>query len=85
MGQALGPSGELRRWFGHGPGALRRVSTLFPTNSELRRRSSESSAVVRETGPLTLVFRAHPKQHNDAVVLAQILVRGRTGRHAERP
>src|SRR4051794_25290647 len=76
----LAPSGELRRWFGHDPdrfdGFRRRYTAELAGQEEklreLRRRARH--------GRLTLVYGAHDKEHNDAVVLAQILRAGRRSR-----
>jgi uncharacterized protein YeaO (DUF488 family) len=73
----LAPSTELRRWFGHDPARyadFRRRYTIElaaqePKLRELRRRA--------RTGTLTLVYGARDSEHNDAVVLAEILRRGR--------
>jgi uncharacterized protein YeaO (DUF488 family) len=72
----LAPSAELRRWFGHEPSRFdefrrRYVEELRahrPRIARLRRRARE--------GTLTLVFSARETEHNDAVVLAQVLRRG---------
>jgi uncharacterized protein YeaO (DUF488 family) len=72
----LAPSAELRRWFGHEPSRFdefrrRYVEELRahrPRIAQLRRRARE--------GTLTLVFSARETEHNDAVVLAQVLRRG---------
>jgi uncharacterized protein YeaO (DUF488 family) len=72
----LSPSSELREWFGHEPGRFaefrRRYIDELRANAlrlkELRRRAA--------TGTLTLVYSAHDSEHNDAVVLAEVLRRG---------
>jgi len=72
----LAPSAELRRWFGHDAERFaefrrRYTSELAeqkPKLRELRRRARQ--------GTLTLVYAAGDTQHNDAVVLAEILRRG---------
>jgi len=72
----LSPSTELRRWFGHEPSRFpefrrRYISELRYERqrlSELRRRARQ--------GTLTLVYSAHDTEHNDAVVLAEVLRRG---------
>jgi uncharacterized protein YeaO (DUF488 family) len=72
----LAPSTELREWFGHEPSRFaefrrRYISELRharPRLTELRRRA--------RTGTLTLVYAAHDSEHNDAVVLAEVLRRG---------
>jgi len=73
----LAPSAELRRWFGHDPARFdefrRRYSKELTAHEdklrELRRRARE--------GTLTLVHAARDTEHNDAVVLAELLRRGR--------
>jgi uncharacterized protein YeaO (DUF488 family) len=73
----LAPSAELRTWFGHDPARFqefrrRYVSELAshePKVRELRR--------IARDGTLTLVYGARDTEHNDAVVLAQLLRRGR--------
>jgi uncharacterized protein YeaO (DUF488 family) len=72
----LAPSTELRRWFGHDPARFaefrRRYTEELATQKtklrELRRRARE--------GTVTLVYAARDTEHNDAVVLAEILRRG---------
>jgi uncharacterized protein YeaO (DUF488 family) len=71
----LAPSRELRRWFGHDPARFdefrrRYTRELVEQESkleELRRRARE--------GTLTLVYAARDTEHNDAVVLAELLRR----------
>src|SRR5438094_3036231 len=73
----LAPSSELRRWFGHDPAKFdefrRRYRDELDTRAEklrdLRRRA--------RSGRLTLVYGARDTEHNDAVVLAEILRGGR--------
>ncbi len=75
----LAPSSELRRWFGHDPERY----------DEFRRRYTEELAAHAEkldelrerarSGMLTLVYGARDTEHNDAVVLAEVL---RSSAHA---
>lgn len=79
----LAPSTELRQWFSHEP-------SRFP---EFRRRFCEELGEHRSAlaglrqrareGTLTLVYAAKDTDHNDAVVLAEVLRRGlpREARH----
>ena len=70
----LAPSTDLRRWFGHDPARF----------AQFRRRYAEELAAqdtkLRElrrrarTGTLTLVYGARDTEHNDAVVLAEVLL-----------
>ena len=69
----LAPSIELRRWFGHDPARFvdfrqRYVEELFGQEDKLR----ELRERARET-TVTLVYGARDTEHNDAVVLAEIL------------
>jgi uncharacterized protein YeaO (DUF488 family) len=76
----LAPSAELRKWFGHDPERFEEFRRRYvdelrdqrPRLSELRRRARE--------GTLTLVYGARDSEHNDAVVLAEVLRRGLPGR-----
>ena len=72
----LAPSRELRQWFGHEPERfdefrrryIEELDSQRPRLASLRRRARE--------GTLTLVYAAHDTEHNDAVVLAEVLRRG---------
>ena len=73
----LAPSRELRQWFDHDPSRfaefrrryLRELDAQQPKLRELRR--------IARDRPLTLVYGARDTEHNDAVVLAELLRRGR--------
>jgi uncharacterized protein YeaO (DUF488 family) len=71
----LAPSSELRRWFGHDPARFdefrKRYVRELGAHEELLR---ELGGRARE-GTLTLVYAARDSEHNDAVVLAEILGR----------
>jgi uncharacterized protein YeaO (DUF488 family) len=75
----LAPSSRLREWFGHEPSRFPEFRRRYmdelradgPRLTELRRRA--------RTGTLTLVYSAHDSEHNDAVVLAEVLRRGLPG------
>jgi uncharacterized protein YeaO (DUF488 family) len=74
--QELAPSTELRRWFGHDPGRFEEFRRRYI--EELRSQRPQLTALrgrARE-GTLTLVYAAHDADHNDAVVLAEVLRRG---------
>ena len=72
----LAPSPELRQWFGHAPERFDEFRRRYI--DELRGRRRELAALRRRAreGTLTLVYSAHDREHNDAVVLAEILRRG---------
>ena len=71
----LAPSSELRRWFGHDPDKFTEFRRRYRAElagheekvRELRRRARRDN--------LTLVYSARDTEHNDAVVLAELLGR----------
>lgn len=75
----LAPSAELRRWFGHDPERFAEFRRRYL--EELRGRRAELSELRRRAreGRLTLVYGAKDSEHNDAVVLAEVLRRGLPG------
>jgi uncharacterized protein YeaO (DUF488 family) len=74
--QELPPSTRLREWFRHEPGRFEEFRRRYI--EELRGQRSRLSELRRRarTGTLTLVYAARDTEHNDAVVLAQVLRRG---------
>ena len=79
----LAPSTKLREWFAHEPGRFEEFRRRYI--EELRGRRSRLTELRRRArrGTLTLVFAARDTEHNDAVVLAEVLRRGLP--RAERP
>jgi len=72
----LAPSTELREWFAHEPSRFAEFRRRYA--DELRSHRPRLSALRRRAreGTLTLVYAAADEEHNDAVVLADILRRG---------
>jgi uncharacterized protein YeaO (DUF488 family) len=80
----LAPSAELRQWFGHDPGRFEEFRRRYI--AELHGQRPRLAALRRRAraGTLTLVYSAHDSEHNDAVVLAEVLRRGLPKGHGER-
>jgi uncharacterized protein YeaO (DUF488 family) len=72
----LAPSADLRKWFGHDPERFGEFSKRY--RGELREHADQIEELRQraDKGPVTLVYGARDEQHNDAVVLAEVL-RGR--------
>lgn len=73
----LAPSSELRKWFGHDPSKFaefrrRYRAELVSHEEKLRELRSRG-----RRGTVTLVYSARDTEHNDAVVLGELLRRGR--------
>jgi uncharacterized protein YeaO (DUF488 family) len=75
----LSPSESLRQWFGHEPRRFQEFRRRYI--EELRNKRPQLTALRRRAreGTLTLVYSAHDSEHNDAVVLAEVLRRGLPG------
>jgi uncharacterized protein YeaO (DUF488 family) len=69
----LAPSGELRRWFGHEPAKFEEFRRRY--RAELAEHEEKLRELRRRgrRGVLTLVYAARDTEHNDAVVLAELL------------
>ena len=72
----LAPSTQLRRWFAHEPSRFEEFRWRYV--EELRMRRPQLAALRRHArhDTLTLVCSAHNSEHNQAVVLAEVLRRG---------
>ena len=73
----LGPSTQLRRWFGHDPARWSEFQVRY--RAELadlsRSRALDKLAERARHGRVTLVFGAHDAEHNQARVIAEELER----------
>jgi uncharacterized protein YeaO (DUF488 family) len=69
----LAPSTELRKWFGHDPKKWRGFRSRYRT--ELKQRGDQLRWIRHKAkqGTVTLIYGAHDQEHNEAVVLKQLL------------
>ncbi len=71
----LAPSAALRRWFGHDPARFAEFARRY--QAELQREPARAllADLARRAarGPVTLVYAARDPDHNDAVVLRDLL------------
>ena len=72
----LAPSTELRQWFGHQPERFAEFRRRYMEELGSQRARLTSLRRRARDGTLTLVYSAHDAEHNDAVVLAEVLRRG---------
>jgi uncharacterized protein YeaO (DUF488 family) len=71
----IAPSAELRKWFGHDPDRWPEFRRRYM--EELRQHMALLDQ-IRELASerrVTLLFGAHDQEHNDAVVLMELLTR----------
>jgi uncharacterized protein YeaO (DUF488 family) len=69
----LAPSDELRKWFDHESVRFARFRTRY--RNELAGQAERIDALREraEQGPVTIVYAARDREHNNAVVLAELL------------
>lgn len=69
----LAPSDELRRWFDHVPERFDEFRSRYRDELQAqRKRLGELRRRARE-GPVTIVYAARDQDHNNAVVLAELV------------
>lgn len=71
----IAPSNDLRHWFNHEPGKF----DEFRRRYEEELKTPEGQTALKRLndmalqGPLTLVYSAHDSEHNNAIVLRDLL------------
>jgi uncharacterized protein YeaO (DUF488 family) len=72
----IAPSSELRKWFGHAPERWTEFRNRYM--EELRQHMALLDQIrdLAKEGTVTLLFGAHDEEHNDAVVLQEVLLKG---------
>lgn len=65
----VGPSTELRKWFGHDPGKWARFRTRYFRELDARPDAWRGIVSAARRGTVTLVYSAHDRHHNNAVAL----------------
>ena len=70
----LAPSTELRKWFNHDPARWEEFKRRY--TAELHRDVERLSPLrlLAQASVVTLVYAAHDEQHNNAVVLRELLL-----------
>ncbi|HET8607176.1 MAG TPA: DUF488 domain-containing protein [Gaiellaceae bacterium] len=72
----LAPSAELRRWFGHDPERFDEFRRRYRDELAAQAGKLDELRGRARKGTLTLVYGARDTEHNDAVVLAELLGEG---------
>lgn len=70
----LAPSTELRKWFGHDPARWAEFRRRYAAELREQGEALDRLRALAEKGPVTLVYAAHDEEHNDAVVLRDVLL-----------
>lgn len=72
----LAPSDELRRWFDHIPERFDEFRLRYRTELASQREELAELRRRAEKGPVTILYAARDEEHNNAVVLAELLREG---------
>jgi len=71
----LGPSDELRHWFGHDPARWHEFQRRYTAELEGQRELWEPLVRAARHGTVTLLFGTRDEEHNNAVALRAFLER----------
>ncbi|WP_138443484.1 DUF488 domain-containing protein [Sinomonas susongensis] len=74
-----GPSTELRKWFGHDPERFDEFARRYREELKDSEALQQLEDAIREHDTVELVYSAHDEEHNQAVVLRDVLG-GRKGK-----
>ena len=70
----VAPSSPLRKWFGHDPERWREFRTRYKMEVKKKSEQLEHLRSLARHGPVTLVYSAHDEEHNNAVVLRDMIL-----------
>ena len=70
----IAPATELRKWFGHNPAKWAEFQRRY--TAELRNNKEQVTLLKQESanGTVTLLYGARDEEHNEAVVLQNLLL-----------
>lgn len=80
----VGPSTELRKWFGHDPAKWSEFRTRYFRELDSRPESWQPIQSAARRGTVTLVYSSHDEEHNNAVALKEYLQAGEGRRQPPR-
>lgn len=75
----IGPSDELRQWFGHDPVRWKEFEQRYRIELKEHARLLTELREQARHGTVTFVFSAHDPEHNNAVALRKALLGRSTG------
>jgi uncharacterized protein YeaO (DUF488 family) len=70
----VAPSTELRHWFGHDPKRWEEFRRRYRAELSHHEELLDELRAMARQGALTLVYAAHDEDHNEAVVLRDLLL-----------
>lgn len=73
--KSAAPSNDLRKWFGHDPERFAEFSKRYLEELTATGALDELRAAIKEHPNATLLYAAHDEEHNNAVVLKELLLK----------
>jgi uncharacterized protein YeaO (DUF488 family) len=76
----IAPGNELRKWFAHDPSKWREFKKRYA--EELKGQSNRIELLIKKAkrGNITLIFSARDTEHNNAVVLSELISKRQRGK-----
>ncbi len=71
--KGVGPSNELRKWFGHDPIKFNEFADRYKAELKNNPEFTHLQEIATEHNTVTLVYSAKDQEHNQAVVLKKLL------------
>ena len=72
----LAPSDELRKWFDHVPARFAEFRARYRNELAEQPERLDELRARAASGPLTIVYAARDREHNNAAVLSELLREG---------
>ena len=69
----IGPSNELRKWFGHDPNKWNEFRNMFFQELDQKRELVDQIIAKARAGDVVLLYGAKDEEHNNAVALKEYL------------
>lgn len=70
----IAPSTELRHWFGHDPARWDEFQRRYERELKQHKQSVDQLRSLAKRGVITLIYATRDQDHNEAVVLRDILL-----------
>jgi uncharacterized protein YeaO (DUF488 family) len=71
----VAPSTELRKWFGHDPAKWAEFQRRYEAELDTDREAWQPLVDLATKGDVTLLYSSRDREHNNAVVLREYLLR----------
>lgn len=72
----LAPSGQLRKWFDHDPARFAQFRARYRAELAAEPERIDELRRLASDGSLTILYGARDREHNNAVVLVELLTDG---------